>query len=186
MAKAAWIKIIEDTEATGKVRQVYEQVAAARGSNSNIARAASLWPELLEVQESEFELFNGPETELNADIKDLIAALVAQLNNCDYCGRSYRAALRSRHWSDEKITHILQDIESDHLNERDRAVLVFADKITRHPQSMDYDDIAALKRAGLSDRSILEAAAVTAYFNYITRLAGALGVMTEDEGPRPA
>jgi len=186
MAEVAWIRVIDDNEATGRVKEVYEQARASRGINFNMARAASLWPELLELQEREFKLFTGSETELGDDIKDLIAARVSQLNNNDYCSHWFRSALESRNWSDEKITHILQDIRSDHLNKKDQAILVFADKITRLPQSMNSEDIDALRLAGVTDRAILETAAITGYFNYITRLAGALGVMREEEPPAAA
>jgi len=179
VAKPAWIRVIKEREATGNLREVYDQVIAARGSNFNITRAASLWPELLALQEKEFELFHGPETLLDPDIKDLIGAHVGQLNHCEYCSHWYRAALTVRGWSDEKITHILQDIESEHLDKASRAIMVFADKVTRTPQSMGHNDIVALRTSGVEDRRILEAAAITGYFNYLTRLANALGVITD-------
>ena len=41
-------------------------------------------------------------------------------------------------------------------------------------------DIEALRAAGLSDRAIHDAAQVTSFFNYITRIADGLGVQPED------
>lgn len=180
MSNVAWIKTVEDNEATGKVQEVYEHVEAVSGSNFNIMRAASLWPELLDLQERQWELFAGEGTELGSDLKDLIAAQVSKLTNCGYCGNWYRDALKLRGWSDEKITHILQDIESDHLDQKSRAVMAFADKITRTPEHMNSLDVEQLRQSGVSDRGVLEAAAMAGYFNYMTRLANALGVLTED------
>mgnify|MGYP000091365290 CR=1 FL=1 len=46
---------------------------------------------------------------------------------------------------------------------------------------MQPTDLDRLRRAGLSDRDILDAVQVIAYFNYINRVADALGVDPEPE-----
>ncbi|MDP1809346.1 MAG: hypothetical protein Q8L35_07425 [Actinomycetota bacterium] len=180
MAEKAWVKITDEDREADKAGQIYEQVSAARGSGFNMEQAAYVWPGLNDIQEREFELFfAGTHTALGCDIKDLVAVLVSQLNNSDYCDGWFRAALELRGWSDEKITHIMQDIESGHLDPAGRAVLVLADKIVRRPQSIDPVDIAAARAAGLSDRCIIEVAALTGYLDHMTRLANVLGVMND-------
>lgn len=179
MDDTAWIKTVPEDQATEPVKEAYRHSRSTQGLGLNIARASSLWPELLGIQEAESELFRGANTELSEQVKDLIAAHVAQLNNSGYCQGLYRRALTSKGWSDEKITHLLQDIDSNHLGGCDRAVLRYANKITRRPQAMMDDDINTLRESGASDRMILETAAVAGYFNYITRLANALGVSRE-------
>ncbi len=65
------------------------------------------------------------------------------------------------------------------LSEQDRALCVFADTLTRNPRAMTAADLEPLRAAGLDDRGIHDAAQVVAYFNYINRLADALGVDPE-------
>lgn len=49
---------------------------------------------------------------------------------------------------------------------------------------MSRDDLDALRAEGLSDADLLDAVEVVAYFNYINRIAQALGVDPEPEwGP---
>lgn len=60
------------------------------------------------------------------------------------------------------------------------ALLEYADKLTRSPSSCDDTDVAVLRDAGWDDRAIHDAAQVCAYFNYINRIAEALGVEPED------
>ncbi|MBL8162369.1 MAG: hypothetical protein JNJ61_10325 [Anaerolineae bacterium] len=55
----------------------------------------------------------------------------------------------------------------------------FAEKVTRHPDQLDALDIEALREAGLDDRAIHDATQIIAYFNYINRVADALGVEHE-------
>jgi uncharacterized peroxidase-related enzyme len=176
--EASWIRNAREEERGGELREIYGRLAARRGSGLGLAGAAGLWPEFSEIRQAEFDLFSGP-TELGADIKDLAAVLVSSLNNCRDCGDWYRQALVMRGWSDEKITHILQDIRGRHLAEPDRAVLIAVEKLTTRPQSVSARDIAGLRDAGLSDREILETVALTGYFNYVTRLSNALGVMED-------
>lgn len=51
---------------------------------------------------------------------------------------------------------------------------------------MGETDVAGLRAVGFDDRAIHDAAAVTAYFNYINRVADSLGVDLEPEMPRDA
>lgn len=63
------------------------------------------------------------------------------------------------------------------------ALLEFAEKVTRTPAGCAASDIAALRQAGWSDTAIHDAVQVIAYFNYINRIADALGVALEDGLP---
>ena len=60
------------------------------------------------------------------------------------------------------------------------ALLEYAEKLTRTPSSMSATDVEALRHAGWSDRAIHDATQVCGYFNYINRVAEALGVEMED------
>ncbi len=57
----------------------------------------------------------------------------------------------------------------------------FAEKITLHPSTLTREDVDHLRTHGFDDRAILEIATVSAYRNYIARVASALGVEV-DEG----
>lgn len=66
------------------------------------------------------------------------------------------------------------------LGAADRALCAFADKLTRTPSAMELGDVAELRRHGFTDAAIHDAAQVVAYFNYINRVADALGVEPEE------
>lgn len=74
---------------------------------------------------------------------------------------------------------IAEDWRSAELDLRLRAILTFAEKLTLEPQSIRKSDLGPLRHAGLDDRAILEVVGVTAYFNYVNRLADGLGVTLE-------
>jgi uncharacterized peroxidase-related enzyme len=62
-----------------------------------------------------------------------------------------------------------------------RAILAFAEMLTLQPEEIQAGDLEPLRAAGLADRGILEVVEVTAYFNFVTRLANGLGVALEKE-----
>ncbi len=61
----------------------------------------------------------------------------------------------------------------------DRALCEFATKITKTPAAMDQADVDELRAKGLDDPAIHDAVQVIGYFNYINRVADALGVEPE-------
>lgn len=75
----------------------------------------------------------------------------------------------------------MHDYRSAQLTERQRALCEFAEKLTRTPSGMIPADLQVLRRFGFSDAAILDVVQVIAYFNYINRVADALGVDPEPE-----
>ncbi len=67
------------------------------------------------------------------------------------------------------------------LSPVDRALCAFAAKLTHDQQRMTPGDLDELRNHGLSDRAIHDAVQVIAYFNYINRVADAVGIDDEPE-----
>ncbi len=57
----------------------------------------------------------------------------------------------------------------------------YAIKLTINPGEVSEQDLGPLRDTGLSDTAIHYAAAITAYFNFVNRLALGLGVDLEEE-----
>ena len=73
------------------------------------------------------------------------------------------------------------DYRQAKLPPRSKALAKFAELVTRTPAAVRKHDVDALRRHGLSDRDILDAVEVISYFNYINRVADALGIDPEPE-----
>lgn len=67
------------------------------------------------------------------------------------------------------------------LSPRQKALCKFAEMVTRTPSAVRPQDLDTLRKHGLSDKDILDAVEVIAYFNYINRVADALGIEPEPE-----
>jgi alkylhydroperoxidase family enzyme len=69
---------------------------------------------------------------------------------------------------------VLDDWRTAPVDERLRATLGFLQKLTLHPEEVGPEDAAALRRAGVDDDAIRDAAYVCTIFNVIDRLSDAL------------
>lgn len=71
------------------------------------------------------------------------------------------------------------DWRAAQLSQADRVMLGFVDKLTRRPGAMTREDAEALKAAGFEARAILDIVLVASFFNYVNRVADALGIPLE-------
>lgn len=78
------------------------------------------------------------------------------------------------------VHHIASDWRKANLNAADRALCRYAEKLTKEPEKMDSANIETLHTFGFDDRAIHDATQVISYFNYINRIADALGVEQEE------
>jgi len=67
------------------------------------------------------------------------------------------------------------------LSARERALCEYGEKVTLTPAKMRSGDHTPLRAHGLTDRDIHDATQVIGYFNYINRVADALGTDLEPE-----
>jgi alkylhydroperoxidase family enzyme len=56
------------------------------------------------------------------------------------------------------------------------ALLTFAEKLTKSPHKMTCADTESLHAVGLDDTGVLQVTLIASWFNYINRVADALGV----------
>lgn len=83
--------------------------------------------------------------------------------------------------SREQMQSILDHPEQSNLiDEKAKALLRLAAKMTKESYKITPEDIEALRRLGLSDEVILEGIHVIAFFNYLDRMADATGAPVEN------
>jgi len=78
------------------------------------------------------------------------------------------------------VENILADVDNTELiDDKTRQLLQLAGKITRHAYKVTGSDIQALRDIGCTDEEVFEAVAVASLFNYMDRVADALGAPVE-------
>jgi uncharacterized peroxidase-related enzyme len=69
-----------------------------------------------------------------------------------------------------------RDYTKADLSEQDRAMLDFTVRLTKASYKLTPDDLERLRAVGFDDVGILQITLIAAWFNYINRVADALGV----------
>ena len=78
------------------------------------------------------------------------------------------------------VQAVTEDYRRAPIDSPTRALLEYAEKVTRNAAKITKDDVDFLRRENFSDEAILDAACVTSYFNYVNRMTDALGVELEE------
>lgn len=90
-----------------------------------------------------------------------------------------RAVARELANDEALVGEVARDPAKAALAPRDRALVDYAVRLTRSPESMTEEHVVLLRGAGLSDAAIHDAASVIAYYNFVNRVANGLGVGLE-------
>ena len=78
---------------------------------------------------------------------------------------------------DKVLVEALQkDYTTAPISTQDRVMLDYVVKLTEDATKVQKSDIDGLRAAGFDDRAILQITLIASWFNYINRVADALGV----------
>ncbi len=112
--------------------------------------------------------------------REMIAVVVSAENRCFYCVAAHGAAVRQMSGDPILGELLATNWRAADLSPRHRAMLAFAETITRSSHTIDTADRQALRDAGLDDRAIWDIAAVAAFFNMSNRMASAVDMRPND------
>jgi uncharacterized peroxidase-related enzyme len=98
-----------------------------------------------------YRQLHEPTPNLDAAEREMIAVAVSMANGCLYCLVAHGAALREALGDPILADRIILDHRRAGLDERRRAILDFAVKVTDHPLDCDPEDLERLKGFGLTE-----------------------------------
>lgn len=177
----AWIDTIELDDAPDELRSLYEEIIDARGKVSNILKVHSLNPSAMAAHLELYDTLLFGQSELRRAEREAIAVVVSAVNDCTYCVKHHAEALAA-YWDEPRVEQMTSDYRSvDDLDDSLYEACRVAAKLTRTPSAMSETDVDALRDVGWSDRSVLDIVLITAYFNFVNRIATGLGVETTPE-----
>lgn len=108
--------------------------------------------------------------------REMIAVVVSSINRCWYCQVAHGAAVRQLSGKPELGEAMVMNWRMADLDARQRAMLAFAEKVTKESSTVEEADRDTLRAAGFSDRDIWDIASVTGFFNMTNRIASATGM----------
>lgn len=108
----AMVRLVEESEATGLVAEVYRDIMESRGLAKvpNFWKALASQPEYLAATWSKLKAVMG-EGALDRRTKEMIAVAVSATNNCDYCLWSHTDTLRSLGVTDAELVELMAVVD---------------------------------------------------------------------------
>ena len=80
---------------------------------------------------------------------------------------------------DELVRALQEDYRTAPISEQDKTMLDYVAQLTRDATRIAKADHERLRQAGFDDQAILQITLIASWFNYINRVADALGVGRE-------
>ncbi|MFC1749569.1 peroxidase-related enzyme [Pseudomonadota bacterium] len=177
----AWIQELEEKEASGELKEVYNGLIKKRGRLSNIMKIHSLRPDVMQKHMDLYISICFKKSGVSREDRELLAVVVSLMNDCSYCVHHHAEALKF-FWKDEqRVENFIKDPQSVTLSDKQQMLVEYAMKLTNTPSKMIKSDVEGLRNCGYSDKDILDIALCISYFNFVNRIVLGLGVEFSEE-----
>ncbi len=183
---SAWVKMIEDKDATGLVKEIYDLARTPHGTVDNVMRCCSLRPKAIQGHMALYKsVLHNPDNVLPFWFLEVVASYTSICNKCEYSLTHHFMNVRRLLDDEERADAIYAALSARAPEQvfagKELALLRYTERLTLHVADMAEADIAALREAGCDDGEIVEVNQVVAYFNYSNRTLNGLGVTTEGD-----
>lgn len=173
-----FLKTIGEDEATGRVAEIY---AAHKANLGFVMSATACWtsrPDLLPLWEDFFARVKANFSLTPRDWR-LITFIAAQQVPSTYCAMVYGKQLLDDLGSKETVLAVQRDFRNAGLDDRDVAMLDYAEAVAKDASRITEEDIEALRAAGFSDVQISDIALCASLRCFMARFFDATGAGPE-------
>jgi len=168
----ARINLISAESANAEVKEIYEKTL--RGKPGNAQKALAHRPEMLK---NFLTFYASVGRSLDRKLYELIYVRVSLINQCHYCiqhhvASSKRVGLTADDWS------ALKAGDYSRYTEKERAALIYVEKLTRTPHDITDGDVVTLSKH-FSEPEIVDIHLLTGLANLTNRFTDPLGLEVE-------
>ncbi len=112
--KVAFVEVVEESEATGKVKEIYEDIKKTLGIDfiPNMYKAMANSPEFLDTSWKKIQSIMTRKGKLDSKTKDIVALTVSIMSGCDYCIGVYTETVKHAGLDDEALTELYSIIDT--------------------------------------------------------------------------
>ncbi len=173
----AYIDLPEFEEMDPEIQERARPILEKTGTLGEIFKLLAIRKDIYFATDEMVQNYLLKETELPYRVKEAIALLISKENGCKMCVDVHKNIARMLGLSEELVAQILQGVDAMEVPEKEKALLRFCIRAAQKDNyKMTKEDIDALKALGYTDSQIVEAVAITGYFNYINTLSNVFGL----------
>ena len=133
-----------------------------------------MWPIAEAIMRSDAPLSLGE--------RELVAAYVSLLNQCDFCHGIHAHVARAHGLDEDLITALAADVATAPIDPKLKPILEFVKVLTETPAKVTDTHYEKMRAAGWDDQAIGYAIGVTGYFNMMNRLVEGFGIELPEDG----
>lgn len=165
------VEPLSKDQAEDKARSILDAIKEKFGQSLNIFNTLAYQPDLLG---GVTQINDGIQNDLPDKYRELAYYIASQINDCKYCSHYHRQAASKAGVSEDQLNAIEGFADSDLFDEEEKAVLSYADQLTR---TADVDDatVKALKKF-LNDKQLVSLAGAVALANFTNRFNHGLDI----------
>jgi len=153
--------------------KVPEGMPGIRGLMAYRPETAKPLNDLVEV------LLQSPST-LSKGERELIAAYVSNLNDCEFCAGTH-GAIAKHHFKDSNpVDEVLSNPESSSVSPKMKTLLRIAKKVQQSGSAVTENDIESARKEGATDDELHDTVLIAAAFCMFNRYVDGLGTKTPD------
>jgi len=168
----AHIDLVEFENMSPAIQEKAKPILEKTGSLGDIFKLLALDEKVYFATDAMVQGYLLDKTHLSYEIKEAIALLISKENGCKMCVDVHKNIAKMLGLNEEKIEEILQGVNSMSNDAKDKALLNFCILAAQKDNyKITKDIIDNLKELGWNDLEIVEAVAITGYFNYINTLS---------------
>ncbi len=168
----ARISLIAPESASPEVREIYDTVL--RGKPGNVQKALAHRPEMLK---SFLSFYGSVGRSLDRKLYEVVYLRISFINGCRYCTQHHVASSKRVGLTTEDRSALKAGNYSS-FNEKERAALIYVEKLTRAPHEITRSDFDELKKH-FSDPEIVDVHMLAGLANLTNRLTDPLGLELE-------
>jgi len=144
--------------------------------NESIVDSHTLIPDALFHAYSTFSSLMSPDLPLERRQHEMIATMVSVTNDCFYWLESHAEFLRRVTFDIDLIAVLREEYKLAPITEAERVMCDYVVQLTKDATKIYPAHHKKLRAVGFDDQAILQITLIASWFNYINRVADALGV----------
>jgi len=150
------IKLPTVDNATGEVKEIFDEIQAAFGMVPNGIRLWSASPKALRGQWDNIKVRMSKDQE-DQKLHTIIRYLVSGESECTYCA-GFNGAMLMNHYgvSQDELTSMGKAPSSAPLDKKNKALLVFAMKAIKDADAVSKEDIDLLKQLDITEEEMFD------------------------------
>ena len=170
----ARLPLLEPQLATGQAAQVYEDIRQQlTPAIPPLFSVLGIAPDLLAAVWEDFRTVMAS-GELSRPVKELLALVVSETNECAYGVDFHAIFLRALGFTAETVDDLTRQVQDETPEIDVTPLLDYARRLTLAPAQVAPEEYQNLRNAGLRTSQLLEAVAVIGHANFMNRAASAL------------